>query len=152
VLADTAAVAQGFVGGYLHLTFGLVPQPWPFHLHLAVGQMYLTGLRPVPADVAPGLPRCLGARDLLGAQHQNRFQSLASELVDDCRHHLAGTLDHLDDGKQDLPIRLAELLNDGGGFAFGPRHDIRFLHGGLAPFRIRVWQPDSIETGANRRT
>jgi hypothetical protein len=33
--------------------------------------------------------------------------------VEDAVHHLAGALDQVDDGEQDLPIGFTELLDDG---------------------------------------
>jgi hypothetical protein len=51
---------------------------------------------------------------LLGAQHQNLFQHLVSDFMDHAFDHMAGILDEVDDGKQDLSIGLAELLDDGG--------------------------------------
>jgi hypothetical protein len=53
-------------------------------------------------------------RPLAGAQDQDLFQSLVSDLVDYGFYYLAGVLDQVQDGKQDLPISSAELLDDSG--------------------------------------
>src|SRR5215831_17930765 len=54
-----------------------------------------------------------------------------ANLVDHMFHHLAGILDQVDDGKQDLSIGLAELLDNGGRLAGSASHDmVSFLHGG----------------------
>src|SRR5262245_8791316 len=54
-----------------------------------------------------------------------------ANLVDHVFHHLAGILDQVDNGKQDLSIGLAELLDDGGRLAGSASHDVvSFLHGG----------------------
>src|SRR5262245_57032561 len=54
-----------------------------------------------------------------------------ANLVDHVFHHLAGILDQVDDGKQDLSIGLAELLDNGGRLAGSASHDmVSFLHGG----------------------
>ncbi len=46
-------------------------------------------------------------------------------------HHLAGALDQVDDGQQDLPVGLAELLDHGGLLASSVSHNmVLFLHGG----------------------
>src|SRR6266568_8812590 len=46
-------------------------------------------------------------------------------------HHLAGTFNQVDEGKQNLSVGLAELLDHGGRLACGPSHNVvRFLHGG----------------------
>ena len=66
------------------------------------------------ADIPFGLAGRPGSGDLLGAQHQDLFQHLMANLVDHVFHHLAGILDQVDNGKQDLSIGLAELLDDGG--------------------------------------
>ena len=60
--------------------------------------------------------------------------------------HLASILDEVDDGKQDLSVGQPELLDDGGRLASSASHDVvSFLHA-VGFFRIRVWQPDSIES------
>src|SRR6266853_4135471 len=52
-------------------------------------------------------------------------------------YHLAGAFDQMDDGKQDLSVTLAELLDDGGRLAGSASHNmIRFLHGGWLLFGI----------------
>src|SRR5262245_41991797 len=54
-----------------------------------------------------------------------------ANLVDHMFHHLAGILDQVDDGKQDLSIGLADLLDNGGRLAGSASHDmVSFLHGG----------------------
>src|SRR5262249_23233181 len=54
-----------------------------------------------------------------------------ANLVDHMFHHLAGILDQVDDGKEDLSIGLAELLDNGGRLAGSASHDmVSFLHGG----------------------
>lgn len=51
--------------------------------------------------------------------------------MDNAFHYLAGTLVHVDDGKRDLSVASAELLDDGGRLTCSASHDvIRFLHGG----------------------
>src|SRR5215472_7555350 len=70
-----------------------------------------------------------------------------ANLVDHVFHHLAGILDQVDDGKQDLSVGLAELLDNGGRLAGGASHDVvSFLHGGRLLSVFCVWQPDSIES------
>src|SRR6202049_5174621 len=52
-------------------------------------------------------------------------------------YHLAGAFDQIDDGKQDLSVALAELLDDGGRLAGSASHNmVRFLHGGWLLFRV----------------
>ena len=59
--------------------------------------------------------------------------------MDDRVDHLAGALDLLDQGEQDLSIALAELLDDGRRLLVGAAyHLILFLHGGWSPVRIRL--------------
>jgi len=102
-------------------------------------------------DVSAGFAGCALAGHLLGTEHQDQFQGLQADFVDDTLHHLAGALDHVDDGKQDLSVTSAELLDDGGRLARGAGHDvIRFLHGG------RLLSDSCLATGffrigANRR-
>src|ERR1700674_2425452 len=52
-------------------------------------------------------------------------------------YHLAGAFDQMDDGKQDLSVALAELLDDGGRLPGSASHNIvRFLHGGWLLFGV----------------
>jgi hypothetical protein len=82
-------------------------------------------------DVAAGLAERARASDLFGARHQDQLQGLAPDFVDYGLHHLAGVLNQVNDGEQDLPVGLAELLNDGSRLARSAGHDaMRFLHGG----------------------
>src|SRR5215510_11730324 len=54
-----------------------------------------------------------------------------ADLMDHVFDYLTGILDQVDDGKQDLSVGLAELLDDGGRLAGSASHDvISFLHGG----------------------
>ena len=148
MLAEPTVLAQHFIGRNFHLAFGLVPQAGPLHFDLAVRQLNAAPLRAVMADVPAGLAGSTRSGDLLGAQHQDQFQSLVADLVDHGFHHLAGAFDQVDDGKQDLSVGLTELLDDGGRLARSAGHDvIRFLHGGWL-LSDSSWQPDSIETGA----
>jgi hypothetical protein len=106
-------------------------QPRPLHLHLAVGQFDPAGLRTVPANLAAGLAGRARAGDLFGAQPQNQFQGLDSDFVDDGLDYLAGAFHQVQQGKQDLSIGLAELLDDGRRLFGGLRHDlVCFTHGG----------------------
>ena len=151
VLAETAVLSQGFVGRYLHFAFGLVAQPGSFHFYLPVGQLDLTRLRPMPADIPAGLARRAGSGDLFRAQHQDGLQSLYLDFVNHVLHDLASAFDEVDQRQQDLFVGLAELLDDGGRFAWGARHNmVGFLHGGWLLFKGLVWQTDSVETGATQ--
>ena len=152
VLAETAVLTQGFVGGNLHFAFGLVAEARPLQFYLAVRQFDIARLRSMVPDVAVGLAGGAGAGHLFGAQHQDRLEHLVSDLMDHVLDNLAGILDQVDDRKQNLSVGLAELLDYGGRFMCGTGHDmVRFLHGGRLLSVFCVWQPDSIETGANRR-
>jgi hypothetical protein len=83
------------------------------------------------ANLARSFPWRPSSGDLLGAQSQDHFQSLYTDLMDDGLDHLAGGLNEVDDGKQNLPVALAELLDDGGTLARSASHNVvRFLHGG----------------------
>src|ERR1019366_3172503 len=118
-------------------------------LDLAVCQLDAARLRSVMTDIAAALAGRALSGQLFGAQHQDRFQRLHLDFVQHGLHHLAGAFDQIHDGKQDLPVALAELLDDDSRFLFGPGHNmVRFLHGGWLLFLSLVWQPDSIETGA----
>ena len=131
VLAEAAILAQHFVSRNLHFAFGLVAQPRPLHLHLAVRQLDAARLRSVVPDLAAGFAWRTRAGHLLGAQHQDLLQHLMSDFVDHVLDYLAGILDQVDDGKQDLAVGLAELLDDGGRLARSAGHDVvSFLHGG----------------------
>src|SRR5712691_5234455 len=89
----------------------------------------------MPADLALGLAGRARSGELFGAQSQDGFQRLDLDLVDHVLYHLAGSLDEIDEGKQDLSVALAELLDDGGRFLGGARHNmVRFLHGGWLLF------------------
>jgi hypothetical protein len=68
----------------------------------------------VVADSAAGFAGRARAADLFGAQDQDLFQGLVSDLMNHRLHHLAGVFDQVQDGKQDLPIGSAELLDDQG--------------------------------------
>src|SRR4051794_38685055 len=74
------------------------------------------------------------------------------DLIDDRLHHLAGILNQADEGKQDLTIGLAELLDDGGRLLRGAgHHTIRFLHGGrLLSVFLRL-ATGFYRTGTDRR-
>src|SRR4051812_30200412 len=74
------------------------------------------------------------------------------DLIDDRLHHLAGILNQVDEGKQDLTIGLAELLDDGGRLLRGAGHHmIRFLHGGrLLSVFLRL-ATGFYRTGTHRR-
>ena len=102
-------------------------------------------------DIAAGFARRPRPGHLLGAQHQDLFQHLVSQFMDHVFHHMAGILDQVDDGKQDLSVGLAELLDDGGRLARSAGHYvISFLHGG------RLLSDSCLATGfyrigANRR-
>ena len=61
------------------------------------------------SDITAGLARRAWAGHLLCAQDQDLFQSLVSDLVDYGFYYLAGVLDQIRNGKQDLPIGSAEL-------------------------------------------
>src|SRR4051812_23467600 len=51
--------------------------------------------------------------------------------MDHVLDYMAGILDEVHDGKQDLAVGLAELLDDGSRLARSAGHDvIRFFHGG----------------------
>jgi hypothetical protein len=85
----------------------------------------------VETNIAAGFARRTRAGHLLGAQHQDLFQHLVSEFMDHVLDYMAGILDEVHDGKQDLAVGLAELLDDGSRLARSASHDvIRFLHGG----------------------
>ena len=151
MLAETAVLPQGFVGGNLHFAFGLVAQPGPLHLYFAIRQLDAARLRSVVPDVAAGFAWGAGAGHLLGAQHQDLLEHLVSDLVDHGLDHLAGILDQVDDGKQDLSVGLAELLDNGGRLARSAGHDVvSFLHGGrlLSDSRLAT---GFYRIGANRR-
>jgi len=91
-------------------------------------------------DVAAGLAWGPRTGDLFSAQDQNQLQRLHSNLMDDAIDHLAGALDHVDDGEQDLAIGFTELLNDGGRLLGGARDDlIGFTQGGWLLSDSRFW-------------
>jgi hypothetical protein len=101
----------------------------------------------VVPDITTGLARRAWAGHLLGAQDQDLFQSLVSDLMDHGFYYLAGVLDQVNDGKQDLPIGSTELLDDSGRLPRSAGHNvIRSLHGGRLLSVFCVWQPDSIES------
>ncbi len=58
------------------------------------------------ADLAASFAGSACAGELLGAQEQNLFQRLMPDFIDHGLHHLAGILDQVDDGEQDLPVGL----------------------------------------------
>src|SRR6202163_4595215 len=88
-------------------------------------------------DVAAGLARRACSGQLFGAQCQDRLQGMHLDFVQYGFHYLAGAFDQMDDGKQDLSVALAELLDDGGRLAGSASHNmIRFLHGGWLLFGI----------------
>ena len=131
VLLQAAVLAQFFVGRNLYFALALVAQTRAFDFHLAVGQFDLARLRTVPADLPARLARRALPGDLLRAQHENRFQGVDLDFVDNVLHHLAGAFDQVNDGQQDLPVALTELLDHGGRFLGGSGHElIWFLHGG----------------------
>ena len=65
----------------------------------------------MPADLPARLARRAPPGDLLRAQHENGFQGVALDFVNHILHHLAGAFDQVDDGQQDLPVTLTELLD-----------------------------------------
>src|SRR3954471_970781 len=74
------------------------------------------------------------------------------DLIDDRLHHLAGILNQADEGKQDLTIGLAELLDDGGRLLRGPGHHmIRILHGGRVLSVFLRWATGFYRTGTDPR-
>jgi hypothetical protein len=108
----------------LHLAFRSVPEAGPFQFQLSVCQFDTSRLRAVVPNVAAGLAWCARPGDLFGAQCQDLFHSLVSDLMDHGLYYLAGVLDQVQDGKQDLSIGSTELLDDSTRFVRGPRHDI----------------------------
>src|SRR3954447_14013365 len=81
------------------------------------------------------LPGVRGPATCSALSFEQHFQRLHADLVNHGFDDMAGALDQVDDGKQDLTVGLAELLNDGGRLARGAGHDVvRFLHGWLVPF------------------
>ena len=68
-------------------------QTRPFHFHFAVRQLDTAGLRAVVADIAASFAGRTRAADLFGAQDQDLFQGLVSDLMDHGLHHLAGVFD-----------------------------------------------------------
>ena len=114
VLAKAPILAQHFIRGDFHFAFGFVSQAGPLHFQLAVRQLDTAGLRSVVADIAASFARRAWASHLLGAQDQDLFQGLVSDLMDYGFYYLAGVLDQVQDGKQDLPIGSAELLDNRG--------------------------------------
>ena len=60
---------------------------------------------------------------IVGAGHQSElFPESGVRARALSRDNLAGALDHFNDGQHNLPVCLAELLNDGGRFTFGVCH------------------------------
>ena len=112
--AEAAILAQHVVRGNPHFPRGLVAQPRPLYLHFAVCELDAARLRSVEADIAAGLAWRPCAGYLLGAQHQDLFQHLVSEFMDHALDYMAGVLNEVHDGKQDLSVGVAELLDDGG--------------------------------------
>ncbi|MGA8869981.1 MAG: hypothetical protein WB460_02515, partial [Candidatus Acidiferrales bacterium] len=109
--------------------------------------MDAAGLRSVVADLPAGFAWGAWASHLLGAQNQDLFQGLVSDFMDYGFYDLAGVLDQVQDGKQDLPIGAAELFDHCGRLPRSAGHDVvRFLHGGRLLSGFCVWQPDSIES------
>lgn len=90
-----------------------MPQARTLHPDLSVGQLQLAGLRSVPADLTAGLAGRTRSRDLLGTQGEDGFQRLDVDFVDHLLHYLAGVFDEVDQRKQDLPVRAAELFDNG---------------------------------------
>src|ERR1700741_604983 len=153
MLLQTTILAQLLIRRDLHFALGLVTQARPFDFHLTVGQLDLTRLSSMPADLPAGLAGRARARDLLGAECEDGLQRLHLDFVNYVLHHLAGTFDQAHDGHQKLPIALTELLDYAGRFLGGSGHNlIWFLHGGWLLLRIWIRQPDSIETGATAVT
>lgn len=150
--AEAAVLPQGFVGGNLHFAVGLVAEPGSLHLYFAIRQLDTARLRSVVPDVAGGFAWGAGAGHLLGAQHQDLLEHLVSDLVDHGLEYLAGILDQVDDGKQNLSVGLAELLDYGGRLARTACHDVvSFLHGGrLLSVFLRL-ATGFYRIGANRR-
>src|SRR3974377_1304202 len=75
-------------------------------------------------DFSAGLARGTWTGHLFGAQGQDQLQRLQSDFIDDAINHLAGVLDHVDDGEQDLTIGFTELLNYGRRLLGGTRYDL----------------------------
>jgi hypothetical protein len=75
-----------------------------------------------------------------------------ADLVDHGFYDLARTLDQIQDGKQDLSVGLAELLNYGGALTGSASNDVVwFLHGGrLLSVFLRL-ATGFYRIGANRR-
>ena len=86
-------------------------QARPFHFHFPIRQLHPAGLRSVVADLAAGFAGGARAGHLFSTQHQDLLQGLMSDLMDHGLHHLAGVLDQVQEGQQDLPVGLAELLD-----------------------------------------
>ena len=63
-------------------------------------------LRTVMPDFAAGLAWSARTGDLFGAQRQDHFQRLHSDFMDNAIDHLAGALDHVDDGSRIWPLAL----------------------------------------------
>ena len=114
MLAEPAVLAQRFVGRNPNLALGLVLQARLFQPDFAIGRQNLSRLGSTVPDVAAGLARRARTGDLFRAQPQDHLQNLVPDLMDHGFYHLAGALDQVDDGKQDLPVGLAELLDNGG--------------------------------------
>jgi hypothetical protein len=106
----------------------------------------------VVPNVAAGLARRSDTGHLLGAQKKDLFQHLMADLVDHGFYDLARTLDQIQDGKQDLSVGLAELLNYGGALTGSASNDVVwFLHGGrLLSVFLRL-ATGFYRIGANRR-
>src|SRR6476660_945637 len=113
MLPKTSILTEHFIGGDLHFTFALVPQPGPPHLYFPVRQLHAARLRSMVADLATAFTWGAWTRQLFGAQEQNLFQRLMPNFINHGLHDLAGVLDQVDDREQDLPVGLAELLDDG---------------------------------------
>src|SRR6202521_5587386 len=88
-------------------------------------------------DLAAGLAGRARSGQLFGAQYQDRLQGMHLNFVQHGLYHLAGAFDQIDDGKQDLSVALAELLDDGGRLPGSASHNmVRFLHGGWLLFGV----------------
>ncbi len=69
-------------------------------------------------------PECVDPASCSALRSRICLQRLMANLMNHGLHDLAGALDQVDDGKQDLPVSLAELLDNGGRLARRTGHDV----------------------------
>lgn len=122
---------QSFIGRHLHLSLLLVTEAWPLDLQLPVRQRHTAFLRSMPTNLPAGLAGRTHAGHLLGAQHEDGFDGLSADGLNDVIDGDPGLGDQFQQRQQQLPVGFGEVFEMGGGVFLVPADDvIRFFHGG----------------------